>query len=384
MRRGLRVALVTDTFAPQLNGVTRTLDRLVAALEADGGTVHVETVTDPAAEQDPRIHRTRSIPFWAYPEMRISTPGAGAMAERLEAFQPDLVHLTTPFGVGIAGMLAARTLGLPTVTSYHTSYPQYLHHYGLRVLDRIAWPWLRWFHNASRRTYAPSRWIASELTRNGVERVALWSRGVDTARFDPSNRSETLRRRLGVPSGGALVAYVGRIAPEKGIDVALDAMRRLAVRWGDRVRFALAGDGPAVAGARLRAPDGTTFTGSLAGEDLGAFYASSDVLLFPSTTDTFGNVVLESLASGTPVVAADHGLAAELVDHGAVLTFPGGDAAGLEAQVSRLLHDDALADRLRRRGRAVALGRDWNAVWSALFSDYRRVIADSAQDRRAA
>lgn len=382
--RGLRVAIVSDTFAPQLNGVTRTLDRLVGAIEERGGVVHIETVDDPMAAADPRVHRTRSIPFWAYPEMRISTPGSGAMADRLEAFRPDLVHLTTPFGVGIAGMLAARTLGLPTVSSYHTSYPQYLHHYGLTLLDRIAWPWLRWFHNASRRTYAPSPWIASELTRNGVERVALWSRGVDTARFDPRHRSETLRRRLGVPAGGALVVYVGRIAPEKGIDVALDAMRRLADRWGERLRFALAGDGPAVAGARLRAPEGTTFTGPLAGEALGAFYASADVLVFPSTTDTFGNVVLESLASGTPVVAADHGLAAELVDDGAVLTFPGGDAAGLEAQVSRLLHDDALAEQLRTRGRAIALGRDWNAVWNALFTDYRRVIADTGRDRQAA
>jgi phosphatidylinositol alpha 1,6-mannosyltransferase len=380
----LRLALVTDTFAPQLNGVTRTLDRLVSAVESRGGVVHIETVADPAADVDRRIHRSRSIPFWAYPEMRISVPGSAAMADRLERFRPTLVHATTPFGVGIAGLLASRSLDLPIVSSYHTSYPQYLHHYGLSLLDRIAWPVLRWFHNATRRTYVPSRWTGAELTRHGIERVRVWSRGVDATRFHPRHRDESLRRRLGVSAGGVLIVYVGRIAPEKGIDVAIDAMRRLADRCGDDVRFAFAGDGPAMARSRLRTAPGTTFTGSLSGDDLAAFYASADVLVFPSVTDTFGNVVLEAMASGLPVVASDHGIGSELAAAGSVAMFPAGESMALADEVERLVRDPGRRASLRDGGRRLAECRNWGAIWDELFADYGRVVGDIEGSRLAA
>jgi glycosyltransferase involved in cell wall biosynthesis len=369
--QAFRLALVSDTFAPQLNGVTRTLDRLVAAMESRGGAVHVETVADPRATSAPNVLRAPSIPFWAYPEMRIAWPGGRAMADRLARFRPDLVHATTPFGVGISGLRAARALLLPIVSSYHTSYQAYLAHYGLAALDPVTWPVLRWFHNATLRTYAPSESTATELRGRGIARVDVWSRGVDLARFSPRFRDRGLRARLGATDDSFLVVYVGRLASEKGLGTAFDAIRALMHRAPGTVRFALAGGGPAFDQLRAVAPPLTVFTGPLGGDELSAFYASADALVFPSATETFGNVILEAMASGVPVVAPDAGATVEVADERTALTFPAGDAEALADRLDRLRRDRGLRDLKRAAGSRVAAERGWERVWDRLFADYR-------------
>ena len=369
--RGLRLALFTDTFAPQVNGVTRTLERLVSAVESRGGAVHIETVEVPEAAFDPRIHRSGSIPFWAYPQLRIAAPSARRAAERIAHFGPTLVHATTPFGVGLAGRAAARELGIPLVTSYHTSFSAYLAHYGLQTLDRVAWPFLRWFHNSGRRTFVPSRVVAQELAGQGFEALRIWSRGVDPSRFAPRFRSAAMRARMGATEGTFVVAYVGRLAPEKGIDTAMEAMRLVLARHPGRVRFVLAGDGPAEARCRAMAPEGTWFAGALSGEELSAFFASADAFLFPSTTETFGNVVLEAMAAGLPVIAPDAGATTEFAHERTALTVPGGDAHAMAGRVEWLLRDTMLRHTLRSAGLAEAAGRTWDAVWDRLVGDYR-------------
>jgi phosphatidylinositol alpha 1,6-mannosyltransferase len=376
--RALRLALFTDTFAPQVNGVARTLERLVSAVERRGGAVHVETVRAPGASIDPRVCRTTSVPFWAYPQLRIAVPSARRVAERLVRFGPSLIHSTTPFGVGLAGRAAASALAVPFVTSYHTSFAHYLAHYGLSALDQVAWPWLRWFHNSGRRTFVPTHSVAEELAGRGFTGLRLWSRGVDTERFTPRARSRTMRARMGAHDGTFVVAYVGRLAPEKGIETAIEAMRLVLARHGARVRFVLAGDGPAEARCRAAAPDGTWFAGALSGDELSRFYASADAFIFPSATETFGNVVLEAMASGLAVIAPDRGATTEIARDGTALTFPAGDPHALAGRVEWLMRDARLWHSLCGAGLAEAKRRSWDAVWDQLVDDYREAAGRGA------
>lgn len=374
---GLRLALFTDTYSPQVNGVARTLERLVHAVEARGGVVRVETVEDPEAAPAAGERRWSSSPFWAYPQLRIAAPTKSAVLDGLREFRPTLVHAATPFGVGLAGRKAARALGVPLVTSYHTSFSDYLRHYKLGALDAVAWPFLRWFHNSGERTFAPSRMVAEDLSARDFNAVRVWGRGVDPLRFHPRFRSGEMRAAMGASERDLVVAYVGRLAPEKGIHVALEGLKTV-IAADTRVRVAIAGDGPDESRCRAVAPTGTWFAGSLRGEALSQFYASADLFVFPSTTETFGNVVLEAMASGLPVVAPDVGATLELANARTAELFRGGVPGSLAAAALRLLDDAARREELRQAGLAVAAARTWDAVWEELFAEYLQVLASNS------
>jgi glycosyltransferase involved in cell wall biosynthesis len=319
----VRLALFSDTWAPQLNGVTRTLARLVAAVRERGGAAQVVTAVDPrgappidacgeACGDD--VVRWPSVAFWGYPELRLAAPQLRPATRLLRAYRPTLVHLATPFGVGLAGRLAARRLAVPLVSSYHTSFSAYAGFYGLGALADPGWRFLRWFHAGGRRTYAPTAAVADELRAHGFGDVAVWGRGVDAERFSPLLRRGALRASWGVRTQDVVALYVGRLAREKGVALALDAMRLAGEALeraadGDaaapRLRAVVVGEGPYDAECRARAPEGTVFTGRLEGRALGEAYASADLFVFPSQTDTFGNVLLEAMAAGVAVVAVD-------------------------------------------------------------------------------
>jgi phosphatidylinositol alpha 1,6-mannosyltransferase len=371
----MRVAIFTDTYPPQVNGVSRTLERLVGAIEARGGEARVVTVEDPDAAPDRQVERWPSVPFWAYPQLRMSAPARNRALDTIERWKPTLVHAATEFGVGLGGLVAARERRLPFVSSYHTHFSAYLRHYKLTALNAIAWPFLRWFHNSGRITWTPSGVVAEELRTHGFTNVRVWSRGVDTSRFGPSFRSRELRAQLGAGDDTILVAYVGRLAPEKGIDVALEGMRRVLERGAGRVAFALAGDGPAEQRCRASAPPGATFMGRLGGRELSEFYASADIFVFPSITETFGNVVLEAMASGLALVAPDWGATTELATTETALQFPAHDPGALAERVERLVDDAVLRRRLADAALAVARERTWDAVFDRLVADYRDAIA---------
>lgn len=373
--RGLRLALFTDTFAPQVNGVARTLERLVTAVERRGGAVHVETVEAPGADPDLRVHRAASVPFWAYPQLRIAAPSAARAAARLARFAPTLVHATTPFGVGLAGRAAAQRLGVPFVSSYHTHFGAYLDHYRLGALQGIVWPFFRWFHNAGRMTFAPTEAVRADLAAHGIRGTRLWGRGVDGERFSPRWRSAPMRTRMGAADGDFVVAYVGRLAPEKNVERLLEAMHIVMARHPGRVRLAIAGDGPSEARCRALAPPGTWFAGVLSGRALSEFYASADAFVMPSETETFGNVVLEAMASGLPVVAPDVGATTEFAHEGTALPCAVRQPWAVARRVEWLMRDAGLCEALRARGLAAAAGRTWDAVWERLLGDYRAAAA---------
>ncbi len=371
---GLRLAIFSDTYPPQINGVAPTLARLVKAVEARGGAVKVVTVSDPEAPSDAQVERWPSIPFWAYPQLQMAAPRRDRALDLIEHWKPNLIHSTTEFGVGLGGLVAAREKRVPLVTSYHTHFTAYLRHYKLSVLGTIGWPYLRWFHNAGRITWAPSEMVRNELASNGFSNTRVWSRGVDPNQFHPKFRSDDLRARLGVAPDGVLAVYVGRMAPEKGIHVALEGMRQVMARNGSKVSFALAGHGPDEARCRETAPPGTVFMGRLTGRALSEFYASADIFVFPSITETFGNVVLEAMSSHLALVAPDWGATTELATPHTSLQFPAHDPAALADRVERLVNDAPLRRRLSDAAFAVAATRTWDAVFDGLVADYREAL----------
>lgn len=372
-----RLALFTDTWTPQVNGVARTLDRLVTECEARGIETLVVTVDEADAVPPlPHVERWPARPFWAYPQLRMTTPSPSRAREVLARFRPTLVHVATPFGVGLSARQAARALNVPLVSSYHTHFTAYLQHYGLQGLDAVSWPFLRWFHNGGRRTFAPTRDVATQLEAQGFEGVRVWGRGVDTARFAPRHRSAAFREAIGCTPETCLVTYVGRLAPEKGIDVAMRAMTQLLRAEPGRLRFALVGDGPAEERLRALAPEGTVFLGRLEGQALAEAYASADVFLFPSTTETFGNVVLEAMASGVAVVSHATGPTSEFAHAGTALPVDVRAADAIADAVRALLDDRNRRAAIAAAGLAAAHERGWSRVWDGLFAEYDAVFVD--------
>ncbi len=371
----LRVALFTDTHLPQLNGVTRTLDRLERAIRTRGGEVRTWTPHDPRAEPSGEVRELRAMPFWAYPELQIAWPAARRVLREVGDWAPTLVHAATPFGAGLAGRRVARQLGLPLVTSYHTSFSAYARFYHLGALARPGWSFLRWFHNSGRRTYAPSPATAAELRQRGFRGVRVWSRGVDRARFDPAFRSAALRDRLGVTPGRWLVGNVGRVAREKGLDTMLAAMHLLEREAPGRFVFAFAGDGPYLEPLRRAAPASARFLGRLEGDALSTFFASLDLFVFPSVTDTFGNVLLEAMASGVPILAADAAPTRSLVTPDRGLLYYPGAAANLAAGIRAAFGRPDLLAAMRGRALTFAAQRGWDRIFDDLIADYRTVIA---------
>ncbi|MGH7618020.1 MAG: glycosyltransferase family 4 protein [Gemmatimonadaceae bacterium] len=373
----MRIAIFTDTYAPNVNGVARTLARLTTALETRGHVSRVYTVGDPRALPDDAIVRWPGVPFWGYPELRLAAPGGAAVRAHLKLWAPTLVHVATPFGVGLAGASAAARLDLPFVSSYHTSFSQYAHYYGFGALAAPGWRYLRWFHNRGRRTYVPTRAVTGELAQHGFERLRVWPRGIDADVFNPRWRADELRRSWGASAESVVVAYVGRLAKEKGVDVAVDAMNRVRERCA-HTRFVVVGDGPHESAMRARAPRETTFTGRLSGAALSAAYASADILLFPSTTDTFGNVLLEGMASRLAVIAADTPQSREVCGRGTAEFFEPGSARDLSERLCRLAMSPRERESVRDRALEHASARDWDAVFDTLFADYEVVSRDGA------
>ena len=257
------------------------------------------------------------------------------------------------------------------MTSYHNHFTAYAHFYQLGLLHDVGWRFLRWFHNSGRRTYCPTEAVAAEVRAHGFANTAVWGRGVDTRTFAPAWRTPSLRASIGLREHELVVLYVGRVAREKGIDDAIDAMRLLrALPDAPPCRLLVVGDGPYLARCRERAGSNVTFAGHHAGAQLSRLYATADLFVLPSTTETFGNVTLEAMASGLPVIAAESAVTRELLTPGAGSFHPPGDAKALASHIARWGRDPALRRAAGRKGRLAAMDRSWERVLDRLFGDY--------------
>jgi phosphatidylinositol alpha 1,6-mannosyltransferase len=369
----VRIAYVTESFPPDVNGVAQTALRVAEHLARRG---HEPLVIAPEpAEGQARpddslgypVVRVPSMPIPRYPELRVALP-CPRLRSALAAHGTELVHLAGPFMLGASGCTAARRLRLPMVAVYATDMAAYARAYRAGpVGQRVCWRRLRRIHNAADRTLAPSSASAADLYAHGVERVWVWGRGVDTRRFDPGKRSAGLRADL-APSGEVIVGYVGRLAAEKRLDL----LAGVAALPG--IRLVIVGSGPTEAAAR-RALPGALFLGPRHGDELASVYASMDVFVHAGPHETFGNTLQEAAASGLPVVAPAAGGPLDLVEDGVTgFLVRAGEAGPLTEAVSRLVADPALRAAQGQAARRVMLGRTWPARCDELIDHYRAVL----------
>ncbi len=370
----MRVALVTESFPPDINGVAHSALRTAEHLAARGLSPLVIAPTTAARERTGDadapcpVVRVPSVALPGYRQVRVALPGSRRVTAAIAAHRADLVHLASPFVIGAHGMAAATRLGLPAVAVYQTDLGGYARTY-LGLGETAAWHRLRHLHSAADRTLAPSSASAADLERHGVPRVHLWPRGVDAARFDPAHRDEELRRRL-APGGEVLVGYVGRLAQEKRVDLLAGVCRLPGVR------VVVVGDGPSAAGLRAALPS-ALFLGRRTGGELARIFASLDVFAHTGPLETFCQTVQEAMASGVPVVAPAAGGPLDLVDHGRTgLLVPPGDPEALREAVRLLAGDARLRAAYGAAGRAAVAGRSWEAIGDLLLGHYDEVLAE--------
>jgi glycosyltransferase involved in cell wall biosynthesis len=376
----MRIAYVTETYPPEINGVALTVQRTVQHLRQRGHDVGLvrprqrgEPVQDPAA---PDQWLTAGLPIPMYPDLRFGLASAAMLRRRWRHAAPQLVHVATPGPLGRAAVLAARALDLPVTTDFRTHFHRYCGHYGLGWMAGPVHAYLRNLHNRGQATFVPTRALRDELGAQGFERVEVVARGVDTARFSPQRRSRELRAAWGAGESTPVLLYVGRLAAEKNVRLALRAFTA-ASQGAPGARMVVVGDGPQRARLQAEFPQ-VHFTGALRGDALAEHYASADLFLFPSLTDTFGNVTLEALASGLAVLAFDTAAAAECIRHGdsGWLAAPGDEDAFLSL-AWRAVQGPALPG-LREAARRVALAAGWDAVLQRFEHRLAGVAAEHA------
>ncbi|MEV5921056.1 glycosyltransferase family 1 protein [Streptomyces pseudogriseolus] len=366
----MRVVIVTESFPPDVNGVAHCAFQTARHLTERGHTPVViapATADDAPDDQAPcPVVRVPSLPLPGYPQVRVALPGR-RLAATLAEHRADVVHLAGPFVLGVRGMAAAARLGLPAVAVYQTDLAGYARTY-LGAGEATAWRRLRSVHTAADLTLAPSSAALRDLEAHGVPRVKLWPRGVDTARFRPGLRDEALRRAL-APNGELLVGYVGRLAPEKQVELLAGACALPGVR------VVVVGDGPSRPGLEQALP-GAVFPGRRTGDDLARLFASLDVFAHTGPFETFCQTVQEAMASGVPVVAPAAGGPLDLVAHGRTgLLVPPGDADAVRDAVRTLAAEPALRAAYGAAGRATVEGRTWAAVGDQLIGHYADVLA---------
>jgi glycosyltransferase involved in cell wall biosynthesis len=373
----LRIAFFTETFLPKVDGIVTRLTKTLPHLVAAGDAVMVFCPEGaPESYLGAEVVGVPAMPLPLYPELKLALPRP-AVAEALERFQPDLVHVVNPAVLGLGGIWLAKTKGYPLVASYHTHLPKYLEHYGMGMLEPLLWELLKAAHNQASLNLCTSTAMVSELSAKGIQHTDLWQRGVDTELFRPQLRSPAMRRRLfgRHTESDKLLLYIGRLSAEKQIERIRPVLEAIP-----DARLALVGDGPHR--ARLEehfAGLPVTFVGYLAGEELASAYASGDAFVFPSSTETLGLVLLEAMAAGCPVVGANRGGIPDIVTDGVNGCLyepdgPDGGAASLTEATRRLLGDRDQREQLRRHARREAERWSWAGATQQLRGYYRQVL----------
>ena len=382
----MRIAIFSEVYWPMVSGVGVTLDKLTSALQARGHAVRVYSATfplPPGSPDRPEVHRSPGIPLFVYPDLQWAFPRQREIVADLALFRPDVVHLATEFAVGLAGLKAARQLGVPMVASAHTDYQKYAGRYGLGFVLQLAWIYMRWFYDHAERVLVPSRVYERYLNSRGVRHTGLWSRGVDPEEFHPRFRSEGYRARFGVGPTDLLVTYIGRLAREKDLERLISAWTALLERRGN-AQLVLVGQGPLGEDIRARAIPGVHVAGLLTGRELSEAYASADLFVFPSPTETFGNSLLEAMGSGLPALAVRAGGVLDYARHDEnAWLAPAHDTGALTEALRRLLSDAGLRGRLAQGALATAAARTWNAIYDDLISEYQRAATVGRRTRAA-
>jgi glycosyltransferase involved in cell wall biosynthesis len=372
--RPLRVALVTSSYNYIADGVALTLNRLVGWLEAQDVIVKVfaPTADRPAFAHQGELVPVPSFPLPGRPEYRLALGMAGLVQRQLLDYRPDLIHIAVPDFLGLAALKLARKHNVPAVASYHTRYETYLRHYWyLAWLEKPLKRYLRWFYGQCREVYVPSESVREALLADGLkDNFKPWPRGIDTARFDPAKRSAAWRARHGIGANETVVLHVSRLVREKRLDTLTAALNGIAAPH----RAVIVGDGPDRSFVERALPH-AIFTGFLKGEDLATAYASCDLFVFPSDSESFGNVTLEAMASGLPCICADATGSRSLVVFGQTgYLAPANDAGAFAGFLTALVNDADLRHRMGTAARARALTFSWDETMARLLCYYRALL----------
>ena len=381
----VRVALFTGAYNHIADGVSLTLNRLVHYLETQGHSVRVfaPTVREPELSHKGTLIPAWSVPAPGRPDYRLALGLSPKARHALSGFDPDLYHVATPDLLGHQALRLARRSGKPVVASYHTHFSSYLGYYGLGRLEPPLWWALRRFYRRCDQVYVPTASIAASLRDHGVtEGLRLWPRGVDAARFNPARRSFAWRRAHGIADDETVLIFVSRLVWEKGLETLAETVEALQ-RRGVPHRSVVVGDGPAGPSLQRRLQQ-TVFTGRLEGAELATAYASADLFLFPSETETFGNVVLEAMASGLAAVCADATGSRDLQVPGVTgYLVPPGDSSSFAEKTAALLTQPHLRRDLADAAYERSQTYHWEAVLARVAGYYEQVLAGRATEGRA-
>ena len=378
----MKLALVTETFPPEVNGVAMTFGVIAGELGRRGHDVSVYRPFRPdlpGADSHPEFHDV-SLP-WApipgYPLLRMGLPAYGRLKRQWSQSRPDLVHVVTEGPLGASAITVARSLGIPVTSSFHTNFHAYMRDYGFAPLRPVALAWLRRVHNRTLRTFVPTPEMRAELATHGFRDLAILSRGVDVRHFHPSRRSEALRQSWGAGGSDPVVLHVGRMAPEKNYGLlfrVFTAMRKA----NPRLRVVLAGDGPLKARLMRENPD-CIFAGFFSRSEIGRYYSSADIYIHASLSETFGNVLTEAMASGLAVAGFDYAAARQFVkSEESGLSVPCDEPDRLISAGVRLATDPELRRRLGESGRAAVESQSWERVIVRFEQDLAEIAANPA------
>ncbi|MCA1063223.1 glycosyltransferase family 1 protein [Rossellomorea sp. AcN35-11] len=371
----MRVALFSDTYYPQVNGVARTLKRLTNYYEEKGiqYKVFIPDLQEKKGDY-PNVHSFTSFPFLFYPECRTAIANPKMIEKQVRDFSPTVIHVTTPLTMGLYGVRCAKKLNIPLVASYHTHFDLYLNYYKMMWVAPLLWKYMKWFYSHADRIFVPSAETKLHLENHGFTDLSIWSRGVDCKTYSPAKRNLQLRKEILNDEKKYIFLYVGRLAPEKDLDTLEKTIKYLPQKIKDQVKWVIVGDGPMMNDLMERTKtEDVVFTGYVTGNELSELYASSDLFVFPSASETFGNVVLEAFASGLPAVVADKGGVTTIVDH---------DQTGRIAEAHRyqsfIHHIEEIVKKdhlnnMKKNVLQMAEEQSWDRIFDQLISDFREV-----------
>ncbi|RCW66989.1 glycosyltransferase family 4 protein [Saliterribacillus persicus] len=378
----MKIALFTDTFYPDINGVAKTLYRYTKYLDKKKISYLLfspqNSYDDETAEH---VYTQSSFPFPLYPDCRISFPNSLHIRSILKNFKPDIIHVTTPFSIGLAGLQYAKKNRIPIVASYHTDFEKYLSYYHMGLLSKTFWRYMEWFHQPMERIFVPSPYTLNQLKERNFKHLEIWDRGVDTKTFHPIPSRNQLRKKYNIRSK-YIVCYVGRLSPEKNIDLLKNIIEKIPTPYQNDIHWIIAGDGPSRANLTKINNPHVTFTGFLNQQDIATIYASSDIFVFPSTTETFGNVVLESMACGTPVIGANAGGVKTIIkdSFNGILCKEEDEDVYIEA-IMKLLDNDYWRKQMSQHAMTFAKKQEWDQKFEDLLHGYQEVLFHSQQKK---
>jgi glycosyltransferase involved in cell wall biosynthesis len=359
--------IVTETYPPEVNGVASTLGHWVDGLRSQGYIVSIvrprqESFDSAHVRFDPRVTLVPGLPLPGYRDLRFGWPSGGMLGRRWTEHPPDVVYVATEGPLGWSAVRTARRLGIPIVSGFHTNFHSYCSHYHVRWLRPLIFRYLCHFHSQTAGTLVPSADLRTRLQSMGLRNVSVVGRGVDSELFSPQRRSARLRHIWHASDDDLVLLYVGRVAGEKNLELAVEAYRAIKQRSTRAVKFVIVGDGPLRAALQSKHP-GLVFCGVQTGKKLAEHYASADVFLFPSETETFGNVTLEAMASGLAVVAYDYAAAhMHIIDGESGVLVPCGDSSAFVDRAVTLAGAPQALARMRRQARQYAISWHWKAV----------------------